>query len=90
MHASVPASSLKTVSEYAVKSSMMITLSFGLLVTTSGRFRRDKATTEVIDELFRHCWSASEPMKPVAPLNIIFIVELSLDGNEMIKQSATL
>lgn len=82
MQASAPASSRNTVSGYTLKSFMMMTLTRGLLVTASGRFRRDNTTTEVMDGLFRHCWRTSEPMKPVAPLKITFILKLIVDGKK--------
>jgi hypothetical protein len=77
IQASAPASSSRTVSGYVAKSSMMMTLSFGLLVTLSGRLRRDSTATEVMDGLFRHWWRVSEPIKPVAPANITFIAQSS-------------
>jgi len=84
IQASAPASSSRTVSGYAAKSSMMMTLSFGLLVTLSGRLRRDSTATEVMDGLFRHWWRVSEPTKPVAPANITFIAQSSsgVEGNK--------
>lgn len=81
MQASVPESSCKTLSGYNVKSFIMMTLSFGSLVTASGRLRRDRATTEVMDGLFRHWRRVSEPMKPVAPLSITFMARLRSVSN---------
>jgi hypothetical protein len=82
IQASAPASSSRTVSGYAVKSFMMMTLSFGLPVTLSGRLRRDSTTTEVMDGLFRHWRRVSEPIKPVVPLSITFIAQSSSGWRE--------
>jgi hypothetical protein len=87
MQASAPASSRNTASGYTLKSFMMMTLTLGLLATASGRFRRDNTTTEVKDGLFSHCQRTSEPMKPVAPLKITFILKLIVDGKKMMNQS---
>lgn len=74
-----------------MKSFIMITLSFGSLVTASGRLRRDRATTEVMDGLFRHWRRVSEPMKPVAPLSITSWLDSDLYRMEIIvKQSEQL
>jgi len=55
-----------------VKSFMRMTLSFGLDETDSGL--RDNAIMDVMDGFSRHCERTSEPMKPVQPVRITFIL----------------
>jgi len=66
-----------------VKSGIRITLSFGFDGLGSGL--RERATMAVMDGLSRHWERTSEPMKPVQPVRMNFIVavvfeRLRLDG----------
>ena len=74
MQASAPLMSCNTDSGYERKSATIATLSFGLLPIDGGRSRRESATIDVIDGLWRHCWSTSWPMNPVEPAKMTFIL----------------
>jgi len=61
-----------------VKSERMITLTFGSLVTESGRARRVIQIRDVIEGWARAWLRTSLPMKPVEPVSITFIALITV------------
>jgi hypothetical protein len=53
---------------------MMITVSLVWLASAPGRARRERTTIDVKAGARKHWWRISEPMKPVAPARMSFIL----------------
>jgi hypothetical protein len=74
IHASAPSSWLSTSAGYTVKSFMMITVSLVWLASATGRARRERTMIDVKAGARKHWRRISEPMKPVAPARMSFIL----------------